>query len=51
MQLNIGQVDEHGRHTSEFYTFALAGFVRPRGESDARLRRLLHEKGVLKFSK
>jgi len=31
VQLNVGQVDESGRYTGDFYTFALAGFVRKRG--------------------
>ena len=30
-----GQVDENGMYTGEFETFALAGFIRARGESDA----------------
>ena len=47
----LREVDELGRYTGEFYTFALAGFVRRRGESDACLNRLLHEKGLLTFSK
>mmetsp|Transcript_973 Transcript_973/g.613 ORF Transcript_973/g.613 Transcript_973/m.613 type:complete len:83 (+) Transcript_973:119-367(+) len=50
VQLNVGQVDENGRCTGEFYTFALAGFIRKRGESDSCLNRLLHEKGLLTFS-
>lgn len=29
------QVDEQGAYAGEFYTFALAGFIRQRGESDA----------------
>ena len=29
------QVDEQGTYSGEFYTFALAGFIRQRGESDA----------------
>ena len=45
MQLNVGQVDEYGRYSGDFYTFALAGFIRKRGESDSCLNRLLHEKG------
>merc|ERR1740130_1803205 len=51
VQLNVGQVDENGRYTGDFYTFALAGFIRKRGESDSCLNRLLHEKGLLTFSK
>mmetsp|Transcript_33569 Transcript_33569/g.99666 ORF Transcript_33569/g.99666 Transcript_33569/m.99666 type:complete len:83 (+) Transcript_33569:118-366(+) len=51
VQLNVGQTDESGRYTGEFYTFAIAGFVRSRGESDACLNRLFNEKGLLTFSK
>ena len=51
VQLNVGQVDESGRYTGEFYIFALAGFIRLRGESDACLDRLPHERGLLTFSK
>merc|ERR1712224_815440 len=46
VQLNVGQVNETGRYTGEFYTFALAGFIRQRGESDACLNRLMHELGL-----
>jgi len=51
VQLNIGQVDEEGRYTGEFFTFALVGFIRQRGESDSCLNRLLRDKGLLTFSK
>ncbi|CAE8603754.1 unnamed protein product [Polarella glacialis] len=51
VQFNVGQVDEDGRYTGEFYTFAIAGFLRKRGEGDACLNRLLHEKSLLTFSK
>mmetsp|Transcript_65916 Transcript_65916/g.91648 ORF Transcript_65916/g.91648 Transcript_65916/m.91648 type:complete len:83 (+) Transcript_65916:70-318(+) len=51
VQLNVGQVDENGMYTGEFETFALAGFIRARGESDACLNRLLAEKGLLTFRK
>mmetsp|Transcript_39522 Transcript_39522/g.71976 ORF Transcript_39522/g.71976 Transcript_39522/m.71976 type:complete len:83 (+) Transcript_39522:96-344(+) len=51
VQINVGMVDENGRYTNEFFTFAIAGFIRSRGESDACLNRLLHDKGVLTFAK
>mmetsp|Transcript_106373 Transcript_106373/g.184982 ORF Transcript_106373/g.184982 Transcript_106373/m.184982 type:complete len:83 (-) Transcript_106373:6-254(-) len=51
MQLNVGQVDDTGIYSGDSYTFAIAGFVRSRGESDACLNRLLHEKGLLTFAK
>ncbi|CAK9114166.1 unnamed protein product [Durusdinium trenchii] len=43
VQLNVAQVDEQGVYSGEFHTFALAGFIRQRGESDACLNRLLFE--------
>jgi len=51
VQLNVGQVDSEGRFTGEFYTYALAGFIRSKGESDACMNRLLNEKKLLSFSK
>ncbi|CAJ1435664.1 unnamed protein product [Effrenium voratum] len=51
VQLNVAQVDENGQYSGETFTFALAGFIRQRGESDACLNRLLFEKGLLTFSK
>lgn len=51
VQLNVGKVDETGRYNGEFYIFALAGFIRKRGEGDSCLNRLLNEKGLLTFSK
>ena len=30
------QVDESGRYTGDYYTFALAGFIRKRGEGQQR---------------
>jgi small subunit ribosomal protein S21e len=45
------QVNEKGLYTGDFYTFAIAGFVRAKGESDACLNRLFHEKGLLTFAK
>merc|ERR1712083_586911 len=51
VQFNVGQIDENGVYTGEFFTFAIAGFIRTRGESDACLNRLMHEKGLLTFSK
>ncbi|PFH37944.1 ribosomal protein RPS21 [Besnoitia besnoiti] len=51
VQINVGQVDEQGRYTGEYHTFAISGAVRQRGESDACLNRLMHEKGLLTFAK
>mmetsp|Transcript_14295 Transcript_14295/g.21573 ORF Transcript_14295/g.21573 Transcript_14295/m.21573 type:complete len:83 (-) Transcript_14295:186-434(-) len=49
--LNVAKVDETGTYTGEFFTYHLAGFIRQRGESDACLNRLLHNEGLLTFSK
>merc|ERR1740123_2130633 len=51
VQLNVAQVDENHRYTNQYYTFAIAGFVRSRGESDSCLNRLFHECGLLTFAK
>nr|ABI14244.1 40S ribosomal protein [Pfiesteria piscicida] len=51
VQLNVGMVDENGTYTGEFFTFAIAGFIRSRGEADSCLNRLLSEHGLLTFSK
>ena len=32
VQLNIGQVDDEGKYTGEFFTFNMAGFMRRKGE-------------------
>ena len=50
VQLNV-QDGEYGRYSGQFYTFALAGCIRSREEWDSCLIRLLHEKGLLTFSK
>merc|ERR1712129_14106 len=49
--VNVGQVDESGRYTGEHYTFAIAAFIRSRGEGDACMNRLLFDKGLLTFAK
>merc|ERR1719244_265243 len=50
VQLNIAKVDEEGQYKGEFHAFSLAGFIRNKGEADACLNRLLHEKDLLTFS-
>ncbi|SCN12955.1 40S ribosomal protein S21, putative [Plasmodium malariae] len=58
VQINIGmvrgrkceKVDKKGVFNGETETFAIAGHVRQKGESDACLNRLLHEKKMLSFS-
>uniref|UniRef100_A0A0G4GH52 40S ribosomal protein S21 n=1 Tax=Chromera velia CCMP2878 TaxID=1169474 RepID=A0A0G4GH52_9ALVE len=51
VQLNVGKIDENGVYTGDWETFAIAGFVRQKGESDACLNRLFKEKGFLSFAK
>jgi small subunit ribosomal protein S21e len=44
------QVDEKGVYTGESSAFAIAGFMRTKGDSDAALNRLFHEKKLLSFA-
>ncbi|KAA8545174.1 hypothetical protein F0562_019937 [Nyssa sinensis] len=44
VQLNIGHLDEAGRYTGQFSTFALSGFVRAQGDADSALDRLWQKK-------
>ena len=48
VQINIPDVDENGRITNTFKTYALSGFVRAMGESDDSLNRLTTQDGLLK---
>jgi hypothetical protein len=41
-------VDAEGRYNGQTTTFALCGFIREKGESDASLNRLAQENGLLK---
>lgn len=50
VQINIAKVDEKGVCTGESSAFAIAGFMRTKGDSDAALNRLFHEKKLLSFS-
>ncbi|KAA8536842.1 hypothetical protein F0562_029320 [Nyssa sinensis] len=44
VQLNIGHLDEAGRYTGQFSTFALCGFIRAQGDADSGLDRLWQKK-------
>ncbi|XP_022719423.1 40S ribosomal protein S21-1-like isoform X1 [Durio zibethinus] len=44
VQINIGHLDELGRCTGTFSTFALCGFVRAQGDADSALDRLWQKK-------
>eukprot|EP00353_Schmidingerella_taraikaensis_P007245 CAMPEP_0185582352 /NCGR_PEP_ID=MMETSP0434-20130131/20541_1 /TAXON_ID=626734 ORGANISM="Favella taraikaensis, Strain Fe Narragansett Bay" /NCGR_SAMPLE_ID=MMETSP0434 /ASSEMBLY_ACC=CAM_ASM_000379 /LENGTH=78 /DNA_ID=CAMNT_0028201155 /DNA_START=32 /DNA_END=268 /DNA_ORIENTATION=+ len=37
VQINIGDVNEAGLYTGSFYTVALCGYIRDKGESDEAL--------------
>ncbi len=45
------QVDANGKATGKKKTFALAGFIRQRGEADACLNRLFKDNDLLSFAK
>ncbi|KAH1033114.1 hypothetical protein J1N35_045288 [Gossypium stocksii] len=44
VQINVGHLDELGRYTGTFSTFALCGFVRAQGDADSALDRLWQKK-------
>ncbi|KAK1440474.1 hypothetical protein QVD17_06301 [Tagetes erecta] len=46
VQINVGHLDETGRYTGQFSTFALCGFVRAQGDADSALDRLWQKKKV-----
>ena len=48
IQINVGQVDENGRYTGEFKTYAFSGQVRSSGEADDSLNRLAQQDNLLK---
>ncbi|KAL7750599.1 hypothetical protein RI367_003941 [Sorochytrium milnesiophthora] len=48
VQINIAEVDERGRATGAYQSYALSGFVRANGESDDSLNRLAQKDGYLK---
>mmetsp|Transcript_12353 Transcript_12353/g.21411 ORF Transcript_12353/g.21411 Transcript_12353/m.21411 type:complete len:82 (+) Transcript_12353:74-319(+) len=48
VQINVGHVDASGLYTGEFTTFALSGYVRSQGESDAAMNRLSVKAGLSK---
>ena len=45
------QVDAEGKMTGKKDIIALAGFMRQRGEADACLNRLFHERELLSFAR
>ncbi|KAL3371612.1 hypothetical protein AABB24_008250, partial [Solanum stoloniferum] len=44
VQLNVGHLDESGRYTGQFTTYALCGFIRAQGDADSALDRLWQKK-------
>ena len=51
VQIDVGEVDENGKYNGRNKTFALAGFIRQRGEADGCLNRLFHQKNLTSFAK
>ncbi|KAF4670468.1 40S ribosomal protein S21 [Perkinsus olseni] len=50
-QFNVAVVDlKTGLATGEFHPICIAGYMRGKGESDACVNRLLHEKNILTFA-
>ncbi|KAF9381994.1 40S ribosomal protein S21, partial [Mortierella sp. AD011] len=47
VQINIGDVDENGRYTGSFTTYALSGYVRAQAEADDSINRLATRDGLL----
>merc|ERR1711934_742306 len=48
IQLNVAEVDEHGRVTGSNVTYAICGNLRKMGESDDALNRLAAQDGLIK---
>merc|ERR1712226_18699 len=48
IQLNVAEVDEHGRITGSNVTYAICGNLRKMGESDDALNRLAAQDGLIK---
>jgi small subunit ribosomal protein S21e len=48
IQLNVADVNEEGRSTNSFSTYALCGFVRKEAEADDSINRLATHDGYLK---
>ncbi|XP_068678103.1 small ribosomal subunit protein eS21-like [Montipora capricornis] len=47
VQINVGEIDETGRFTGNFKTYALCGFLRHLGEADDSLTRLCLKDGMV----
>ncbi|CAB3979667.1 40S ribosomal S21 [Paramuricea clavata] len=47
VQINVGELDENGRYTNNFKTYAFSGFLRNSGDSDEALVRLCIKDGVV----
>ncbi|KAG0047056.1 40S ribosomal protein S21 [Gryganskiella cystojenkinii] len=47
VQINIGDVDAHGKYVGTFKTYALCGYVRAQSEADDSLNRLATRDGLL----
>ena len=51
VQIEVCDVDEHGKANGKTKTVALAGQMRRRGEADACLNRLFNEMDLLSFKR
>merc|ERR1712093_514440 len=47
VQLNVGQVDQHGIYTGDYQVYCLSGAIRRQGEADNGLNRLAVEAGFM----
>ncbi|CAH3030064.1 unnamed protein product, partial [Porites evermanni] len=47
VQINVGEIDETGRYTGTFKTYALCGKIRQEGEADDALTRLCCKHGII----
>lgn len=48
VQINVAEVDAHGRMTGQKQTFVMSGFVRENSEANNSFDRLATEAGLLK---
>jgi len=46
VQINVAKIDDAGRSTGEFETYAFCGAIRGMGESDDALNRLTQADGI-----
>ena len=49
VQINVGEVDESGKYTRKNTTYAMAGFMRGKGEADNALNYLFCRDKMITF--